>query len=130
VKDLETVFLNSLIANQEHIPIEYGRLVSLSPPLRSLGSFASACSASAVTEKSTGSSKLWSGDQTYRQPRTESLYRLVCRQTFDALCRVTLVDRGLFVSSLPVCLGRLLVRNRYSSPTSDGRGRTCRPLCG
>lgn len=30
VKDLETVFLNSLIANQEHIPIEYERLVSLS----------------------------------------------------------------------------------------------------
>jgi hypothetical protein len=73
---------------------------------RSLGSFASACSATA--EKSTGSSRLWSGDQTYHQHRTESLYRLVAAKRlrlFVELRWLTAVYSSLpFLCALPCAL--------------------------
>lgn len=72
---------------------------------RSLGSFASACSSSATAEKSTGSSRLWSGDQTYHQHWTESLYRLVAAKRlrlFVELRWLTAVYSSLpFLCALP-----------------------------
>jgi hypothetical protein len=82
VKDLETVFLNSLIANQEHIPAEYENsrcslcfshhgFLGLDILIYPFPFF------HITPERSIALSRLWSGGHSCLHPTTAYLYRYV-----------------------------------------------------